>query len=322
MQDSGLYTPDEIREINEFRMRARWRLGQLLSKMERGRPGPKKDTSPKGTQFRKEIERIGLDKNVAQEAQRIAALPQDELEKALVRSHKAGVLNSYDRLVEWARPWWYKESRQKKHEAIAAVAATAAASAEAAAIAKPTAQKRLGPFPLIYADPPWKFDIYSEKGLERTPDQHYPTLSDREIIDFEVSGRTMAEVAASKAALFMWCTSSNLERALAVMRGWGFDFKSSAVWVKDKTGLGLVFRNQHEVILYGTKGAMPGPQFQPPSVFNYPRSRHSAKPIEVRKAIEKMYPDFNETSRLELFARDTAKGWTSHGFEAHGKAAS
>jgi hypothetical protein len=42
--------------------------------------------------------------------------------------------------------------------------------------------------PLIYADPPWKFDVYSENGLERTADQHYPTLTDDKIINFRVQG--------------------------------------------------------------------------------------------------------------------------------------
>lgn len=102
------------------------------------------------------------------------------------------------------------------------------------------------------------------------------------------------------------------------MRAWSFDYKAHAVWVKDKSGLGLVFRNKHEVLLYGTRGNMPGPQFQPPSVFEYPRGRHSAKPPQIRAAIEKMYPDFNAATRLELFARETVNRWTPYGFESEG----
>ena len=52
------------------------------------------------------------------------------------------------------------------------------------------------------------------------------------------------------------------------------------------------------------------------SVFEYPRTEHSAKPPEVRAAIEKMFPDFDENSRCELFARGQTPGWTSVGFEA------
>ena len=214
-------------------------------------------------------------------------------------------LHALPGLLVAARPWWYAASRKAKHRKLAAQAVAARLEG-------------LVPFPLIYADPPWKFQIYSEKGLERTPDQHYPTLTDQEIIDFRIGDRTVPEIAASDAALFLWCTSSNIPRAIAVMEAWDFEFKTSAVWNKQKTGLGLVFRNQHEVLLYGTRGKMPGPQFQPPSVFSYPRGRHSAKPPEIRRAIEKMYPDFDKHTRLELFARESVKGWTCYGFEAFG----
>ena len=127
----------------------------------------------------------------------------------------------------------------------------------------------------------------------------------------------MREIAAPAAALFLWCTSSNIHRALGVMAAWDFEFKTSAVWIKDRSGLGLVFRNQHEVLLYGTRGDMPGPQFQPPSVFSHPVGEHSAKPSEIRAAIERMYPDFDAQTRLELFGRGDIPGWTAYGYEAN-----
>ncbi len=174
----------------------------------------------------------------------------------------------------------------------------------------------IGPFPLILADPPWRFETYSDKGLERAPDQHYPTLSDEEIRQFKVQGLSIPEIAHKDAVLFLWCTSSNMLRAAGIMEAWGFTFKASAVWVKDKTGLGLVFRNQHEMLLYGTRGDMPAPQHQPSSVFALPRGEHSAKPPEIRLEIERMYPDFSEKTRLELFARGQVPGWTTYGWEA------
>ena len=57
----------------------------------------------------------------------------------------------------------------------------------------------------------------------------------------------------------MWCTSANIHYALEVIEAWGFTNKAHATWVKDKTGLGLVFRNK-----YATRGNMPGPQYQSP----------------------------------------------------------
>ena len=120
---------------------------------------------------------------------------------------------------------------------------------------------------------------------------------------------------------FLWCTSANIEKALKVLSAWHFTYRAHAVWVKDRHGTGLVFFNRHECLLYGTRGKMPGPQYQPSSVFEYPRGRHSAKPPEIRHAIEKMYPDFAAATRLELFARETVEGWSACGFESvHGVA--
>jgi hypothetical protein len=61
---------------------------------------------------------------------------------------------------------------------------------------------------------------------------------------------------------------------------------------------------------------MPETLFKPSSVFSYPRGAHSAKPPEVRQALEQMYPAFGERDRIELFARGKIPGWTVWGHEA------
>jgi len=305
MRDGGLFKIEEIRPVNEALMFGRWKLGRALAAVEREKARPGKTALSGLTPL---LERLHLTRPTAMAAQRIGTLPEDELEKIFAEYRKlVDVLLHYEILLERARPYWYAASRKAKHEKIREGAEESEAP--------------LGPFPLIYADPPWKFEVYSEKGLERTPDQHYETLTYEEIADFKIGDLTIPEIAFDDAALFLWCTSSNVEKALGIMDAWDFTYKTHAVWDKDKGGLGLVFRNWHEVLLYGTRGKMPGPQYQPPSVFRYPRGKHSAKPPEIRVEIEKMYPDFDATTRLELFARETVRGWTPYGLESLGKAA-
>jgi N6-adenosine-specific RNA methylase IME4 len=302
-RSAGLFRPEEELEFRLGRFIARWRLGEALASIERGAgPGRGKKGFDSSKSFMKLIDELRVAKDAAIAAQRIACLPLPELDKFCNVARKDGDAPTFDELLKYARPYWYKASRRRKHQSIRDRAVMNRAI--------------IGPFPLIYADPPWQFDVYSEKGLGRTADQHYPTLSDEAIISFKIGGKSVREIASPAAALLMWCTSSNVHRALAVMEGWGFTFKSSAVWVKDRPGLGLVFRNQHELLLYGTKGEMPGPQWQPSSVFPYPVGEHSAKPPEVRAAIERMYPDFDAQTRLEIFARGDIKGWTTYGYEA------
>jgi len=134
-------------------------------------------------------------------------------------------------------------------------------------------------------------------------------------------GKLIKDIAHKDAALLLWCTSSNFDRALAVVKAWDFEYKTHAVWDKMRGGTGLVFRNWHEPLIYATRGNMPGPQYQPPSIFRFPRGEHSAKPSEIRAEIEKMYPDFDEKTRLELFSRGSFTGWSSYGYEAFDHAA-
>lgn len=298
MRKAG-FSQGYLHEINEHKMRARWRLGQMLTALGAKRGGSKDRTAV----LKPLLERLKLEHARALEAQRIGHLPKIELERIFQRARTIGDLVTIQWLVDDARPYWYKERRKERHEGIAEVAAA-------------QADGRPRTYPLVYADPPWTFSTYSEKGLERTPTQHYPTMSDQEIV------ATMKTFVPKTGALLMWCTSSNLHRAVVVLETLEYDFKSSAVWVKlgedglPISGLGLIFRNQHEVLLYGTRGNMPAPQYQPPSVFLFPRRKHSAKPPEIRSEIEKMYPDFTDKTRIELFSRDDAPGWTHFGFEA------
>jgi N6-adenosine-specific RNA methylase IME4 len=320
LRKAGLYKPEALRPSRELWLDSRCTLGRLLAKeanVQNTGPGRGKKIPGPGMFFRRErLEQLKLDKNRASESHRMGKMPDGDRKKLVYdEATKQEILPTVEMVIDAARPWWYEASRADKHKNIADNAAVAG---------------DLGPFPLIYADPPTKFKTYSEKGLDRTPDQHYPTLTWEEVADFKVDDRLFVrEIAMKRAVLFMWCTSSNLHHALGVMEAWDFEFKASAAWVKTKpdgktirTGTGLVFRNAHEILMYGTRGDMPGPQWQPPSAFLFPRGRHSEKPSQVRKFIERMYPDFkDERTRCELFARGTVKGWTCHGFEALSKVA-
>lgn len=302
MCDAGYRRDTEaIRPVNEARFQARWKLGQLLAQIER-RQGARSTSSRAGTKLNY-LREIGLNKNRANECERISAIPEPKLEKAFEETAREGVLNTIESMFLFARPFWKIKVRTIRHRKIKAAAEQS------------SAPDKFGPFTVIYADPPTHFDTYTE-GSYRGPNQHYPTMSWEAIESFEVYGKRISEIAHDDAVLFLWCTSSNLTSALEIMRAWGFTFKASAAWDKGKQGTGLIFRNMHEVLLYGSRGDMPGPVYIPPSLFRYPRGAHSEKPAEIRTEIERMYPDYNADTRLELFSRSDAPGWTHFGFEA------
>ena len=172
-------------------------------------------------------------------------------------------------------------------------------------------------FNLVYADPPWEFRTYSDKGKDRDPSNHYPTLTDQEIAAFRLeNGALLTDCIADDALLFLWCTPANLLRALEIMEAWGFEYRSHMVWVKDRIGTGYYTRQKHEPLLIGRRGNPPTPIEAPASVIEAARNAHSAKPHLFRETIERMYPAWAEQNRIELFARQAAPNWTVHGYEA------
>jgi hypothetical protein len=118
MRETGLYPLDEIRPINEMRMRARWRLGAALESVVKDKPGPKPQgvTSAGLMQFLKQIE---LDHQTAMEARRIAALPDKNFREAIEQWRARDDLLHYSDLLQISKPFWTREKRRETHQRIA-----------------------------------------------------------------------------------------------------------------------------------------------------------------------------------------------------------
>jgi N6-adenosine-specific RNA methylase IME4 len=168
-----------------------------------------------------------------------------------------------------------------------------------------------GPFGVVYADPPWRYDHAAKPN--RAIENQYPTLTVEEIC--ALSDADNFPNVKEDAALFLWATAPKLREALAVMDAWHFDYVTNAVWIKDKVGMGYWFRGRHELLLVGKRGSFspPDEDLRPDSVVEFPRLAHSAKPGTVRTLIESMFPD---VARVELFAREKAEGWAVWGNQA------
>ncbi|MCX5571464.1 MT-A70 family methyltransferase [Kaistia nematophila] len=164
---------------------------------------------------------------------------------------------------------------------------------------------------VIYADPEWPFEPYSrETGMDRAPDNHYPTSSVNDIVL-----RPVGNIAAKDSVIFLWATAAGVKAALRVMEHWGFTYKTHFIWLKDRTGTGYWNRNKHELLLVGTRGDIPAPAMgeQWPSVIEAPVGAHSAKPEIFAELIEAYYPNL---PKIELNARRARPGWDVWGLEA------
>ena len=162
-----------------------------------------------------------------------------------------------------------------------------------------------GPYQLVLADPPWRYEHCEADNREI--ENQYGTASLEQI--FKQSPNTTDD-----SILFLWATAPKLEEALQTMKAWGFSYRTCAVWDKTKIGMGYWWRIQHELLLVGVKGS-PGctPECERvSSIFVETRGHHSAKPICVYKWIERAFPTM---TKLEMYCRNPRSGWSSWGNE-------
>ena len=75
-------------------------------------------------------------------------------------------------------------------------------------------------------------------GTNRSIEKHYPTMTVEDICALPV-----VDIAAENSVLFMWATSPKLAECFAVIEAWGFQYRTSMVWVKDQVGMGDYVRN-------------------------------------------------------------------------------
>ena len=173
-------------------------------------------------------------------------------------------------------------------------------------------------FATVLADPPWQFINRTGKvAPEHRRLSRYGTMTLPEICALPV-----AEAAAATAHLYLWVPNALLPDGLAVLRAWGFEYKSNIVWHKLRKdggsggrGVGFYFRNVTELLLFGVRGRNARTLDPGRTQVNYLGTRkreHSRKPDEQYALIEGCSPG----PRLEMFSRGARRGWTAWGNQA------
>jgi N6-adenosine-specific RNA methylase IME4 len=173
-------------------------------------------------------------------------------------------------------------------------------------------------FCTILADPPWQFVNRTGKiAPEHGRLTRYPTLK----LD-EIAALPVAKIAAPTAHLYLWCPNALLPEGLAVIKAWGFTYKSNLVWHKvrkdggsDGRGVGFYFRNVTELLLFGVRGKNArtlAPGRRQVNLLATRKREHSRKPDEQYAIVEAC----SRAPFLELFARGTRKGWITWGNQA------
>ncbi|HVY86223.1 MAG TPA: MT-A70 family methyltransferase [Caulobacterales bacterium] len=189
----------------------------------------------------------------------------------------------------------------------------------------------------ILADPPWRFETWSDAGRGRSPDgqsraaqrrnspeNHYPTMT----LD-ELKAMPVGALAAKDCVLIMWFVDSHLPQALELGAAWGFTYRTMGfTWAKLRNegstrdllhdepahklfpiGTGYWLRANPENSLLFTRGEPKRKHADVRRLIVAPRREHSRKPDDSRKRMERLV----EGPYLELFAREAAPGWDAWG---------
>jgi len=165
---------------------------------------------------------------------------------------------------------------------------------------------------VIYADPPWSFKTFSDKGKDRSPENHYNVMSLQDICNLPID-----KISNDNSVLLMWVVDPLLDKAFKVIEAWGFKYKTVGfTWAKTNkkslgffTGLGYWTRGNPEMCLLATKGKPKRISKSVPQLVIEQRREHSRKPDIMYNHIENLL----EGPYIELFARTQRKGWDSWG---------
>lgn len=175
---------------------------------------------------------------------------------------------------------------------------------------------------VIYADPPWNFKNFSDKGTGRNAVAHYACMDFAKLAALEPQ-----RLAAKDCVLFLWATDPLLPKAMELIEAWGFKYKTVGFyWAKTNkradltalspddffTGLGYWSRANVEQCLLATRGSPPRMAKDVRRLVVSPRREHSRKPDEVYARIERLA----RGPYLEMFARQSQRGWDRLGDQA------
>lgn len=198
-------------------------------------------------------------------------------------------------------------------------------------------QKKLAhKYKIILADPPWD---YKNKVSNGAVANHYNTTD-----IYTLSRLPIETLAAENSVLFMWWTANFVDEAKLLTEAWGFKIRTWKAfnWIKLQKNSeqrinkfllhnniscyedfmillnrevrmngGNYTRQNAEDVLIATKGSLlPRKSASVKQIIHAPMGRNSEKPFEVHARIEELYGNL---SRIELFSRESRKGWHSWG---------
>lgn len=158
-----------------------------------------------------------------------------------------------------------------------------------------------GKYNVIVIDPPWNYGTEFELRNRRSasPYEEIPTDT---LMDHKLPS-------APDCVLWLWTTHKFLKDANTLLEHWGFEYKLTVVWDKERMGMGVWLRCQAEFCLLGIKGKPEWNLTNERDVIRSKRREHSRKPDEFYEMVERVCSG----KKIDYFSREKRKGWDQFG---------
>lgn len=159
-----------------------------------------------------------------------------------------------------------------------------------------------GLFEVLSVDPPWNYGTPYDPDGRRVANP-YPEMTQDQLKNLPIPST-------DNSVLFLWTTHRFIWDAKELLDLWGFEYRSTIVWDKDKIGMGDLFRMQCEFCLVGIKGK---PVFDNNNtwrdIIREPRREHSRKPETFYEMVDHLCVG----RKLDYFSRGGRQGWETFG---------
>jgi len=175
-------------------------------------------------------------------------------------------------------------------------------------------------YQVIYADPPWSYSCKKPTaspggakggGYSSGVNYYYDTMNIQEIKSMPIQS-----ISENNSVCFIWAVNPMLPEAIETLEHWGFKYKTTITWHKQRCkGMGYWFRGHTEFLLFGVKGNITAFRSLQHNIVSAPVEKHSKKPDCFRSIIDRVTVGME---KIELFARQKSYGWDSWGNEIKG----
>jgi N6-adenosine-specific RNA methylase IME4 len=158
-----------------------------------------------------------------------------------------------------------------------------------------------GLYDIIVIDPPWNYGREYDPEGSRVANP-YPEMNQEELKLIEIPS-------AENCIMWLWTTHAFMMDARELLKHWGFEYKATMVWDKEKIGMGSWLRMQCEFCLLGIKGKPLWYSKDIRDIIREPRREHSRKPEGFYGMIDNGFVG----KKLDYFSRAERDGWSVMG---------